>query len=118
MSKDLKGQKENMLCQNELYPISNVLQVITSVCPANGHEIAKVRAGSISDYNRCVEAAQQAWCSWADLPAPRRGEIVRQIGDALRSKLEPLGKLVSLEMGKLHIYLYTESNLTWQNLQV
>jgi aldehyde dehydrogenase family 7 protein A1 len=42
---------------------------------------------------------------WADLPAPRRGEIVRKIGDALRSKLEPLGKLVSLEMGKLNFYL-------------
>lgn len=77
-------------------------EVITSVCPASGHEIAKVRAGSISDYNRCVESAQQAWFSWADLPAPRRGEIVRQIGDALRSKLDPLGKLVSLEMGKIH----------------
>lgn len=88
------------------------------MCPANGHKIAKVRTGSISDYNRCVKAAQQAWCSWADLPAPRRGEIVRQIGDALRSKLEPLGKLVSLEMGKLHICLYSEANLTWQNLQV
>jgi aldehyde dehydrogenase family 7 protein A1 len=58
-----------------------------------------------------VKAAQEAWYSWADLPAPRRGEIVRQIGDALRSKLEPLGKLVSLEMGKLHIYRYTETNL-------
>jgi aldehyde dehydrogenase family 7 protein A1 len=63
-----------------------------------------------------VDAAQQAWFSWADLPAPRRGEIVRQIGDALRSKLDPLGKLVSLEMGKLHIYLHTKANLTWQNL--
>lgn len=76
-----------------------------SVCPANGRIIAKVRTGNASDYNRCVEAAQQAWHSWADLPAPRRGEIVRQIGDALRAKIEPLGKLVSLEMGKLNFYL-------------
>jgi len=38
---------------------------------------------------------------WGELPAPKRGEIVRQIGDALRLKLEPLGKLVSLEMGKI-----------------
>jgi len=76
-------------------------EVVASVCPANGRIIAKVRTGNASDYNRCVEAAQQAWHIWADLPAPRRGEIVRQIGDALRSKLEPLGKLVSLEMGKI-----------------
>lgn len=77
-------------------------EVISSVCPANGHTIAKVRTGSIADYNRCVEAAQQAWQTWADLPAPKRGEIVRQIGDALRSKLDALGKLVSLEMGKIY----------------
>jgi len=80
---------------------------VASVCPANGHIIAKVHTGNISDYNRCVEAAQQAWQSWADLPAPRRGDIVRQIGNALRSKLEPLGKLVSLEMGELQ---YTSSS--------
>jgi aldehyde dehydrogenase family 7 protein A1 len=78
---------------------------VAPVCPANGRIIAKVRTGNASDYDRCVEAAQQAWHLWADLPAPRRGEIVRQIGDALRSKLEPLGKLVSLEMGKLSFYL-------------
>lgn len=88
------------------YLISDILQVVQSVCPANGQVIAKVRTGNNSDYNRCVEAAQQAWHSWVDLPAPRRGEIVRQIGDALRSKLEPLGKLVSLEMGKLQVCVY------------
>ncbi|XP_069670596.1 putative aldehyde dehydrogenase family 7 member A1 homolog isoform X1 [Periplaneta americana] len=76
--------------------------VLTSVCPANGKAIAKVRSGNASDYSRCVQAAQEAWKVWADLPAPKRGEIVRQIGDALRSKLEPLGKLVALEMGKIY----------------
>ncbi|XP_026275375.1 putative aldehyde dehydrogenase family 7 member A1 homolog [Frankliniella occidentalis] len=73
----------------------------TSVCPANGRPIADVQQASVSDYNACVEEAQKAWSVWADLPAPRRGEIVRQIGDALRAKLLPLGKLVSLEMGKI-----------------
>lgn len=60
-----------------------------------------MQAASPSDYEACVTAAEQAWHEWAELPAPARGEIVRQIGDALREKLNPLGKLVSLEMGKL-----------------
>lgn len=47
--------------------------------------------------------ALEAWKIWSDIPAPKRGEIVRQIGCAFRQKLEPLGKLVSLEMGKIII---------------
>lgn len=61
--------------------------------------IAEVRQGNVEDYNSCIKASQAAWNIWADLPAPRRGEIVRQIGDALRNKLQPLGQLVSVEMG-------------------
>lgn len=45
--------------------------------------------------------ALEAWKIWSDIPAPKRGEIVRQIGSAFRQKLEPLGKLVSLEMGNI-----------------
>jgi aldehyde dehydrogenase family 7 member A1 len=69
------------------------------VCPANGQPIAQVQTGTVDDYNRCVQSAQEAWKIWVDIPAPKRGEIVRQIGDALRAKLQPLGQLVSLEMG-------------------
>jgi aldehyde dehydrogenase family 7 protein A1 len=75
--------------------------VITSVCPANGKPIAEVTTGNAGDYELCVEAAEEAWEVWADLPAPKRGDVVRQIGEALRDKIEPLGKLVSLEMGKI-----------------
>ncbi len=57
--------------------------------------------GTLDDYEKCVTACEEAWQVWADLPAPKRGEIVRQIGESLREKLEPLGKLVSLEMGKI-----------------
>ncbi|KRT83548.1 hypothetical protein AMK59_4795 [Oryctes borbonicus] len=74
---------------------------IKTICPSNGKVIAEIKQGSTADYDSCVTAAQKAWDVWADLPAPRRGEIVRQIGDALRTKLVPLGKLVSLEMGKI-----------------
>lgn len=65
--------------------------------------IAEVQAGSISDYESCTVAAQEAWHAWAEMPAPARGEVVRQIGDALRDKLQALGQLVSLEMGKLFV---------------
>lgn len=60
-----------------------------------------MRNGNIKDYDRCVLNALDAWKYWSDIPAPKRGEIVRQIGSALRQKLEPLGKLVSMEMGKV-----------------
>ncbi|KAJ8938603.1 hypothetical protein NQ314_011411 [Rhamnusium bicolor] len=76
-------------------------QVIQSICPSNGKVIAEVKQGNVSDYQSCVEVSKFAWSIWAELPAPRRGEIVRQIGDALRNKLVPLGKLVSIEMGKI-----------------
>ncbi|CAH2086195.1 unnamed protein product [Euphydryas editha] len=76
-------------------------QVIQSYSPANGKIIAEVKTGSLADYETCAKAAQDAWHSWAEMPAPARGEIVRQIGDALREKLQPLGQLVSLEMGKI-----------------
>jgi aldehyde dehydrogenase family 7 protein A1 len=76
-------------------------QVITSVCPANNSPIARVTQGSTADYDTCVKASREAWNTWAEIPAPERGEIVRQLGDALRKKKVLLGKLVSLEMGKI-----------------
>jgi len=76
-------------------------EVVKSICPANGKVIAEVTYGSTSDYESCVKAAEDAWQKWAEVTAPARGEIVRQIGDALREKLVPLGKLVSIEMGKI-----------------
>lgn len=79
----------------------NFFKIIQSVCPSNGAIIAQVQEGTVSDYKSCVEASTTAWNTWVDLPAPKRGEIVRQIGDALRKKIVPLGQLVSLEMGKL-----------------
>nr|CAD7398431.1 unnamed protein product [Timema cristinae] len=76
-------------------------EVVTSISPTNGQIIAEVATGNEADYDACVSASQEAWQQWSELPAPRRGNIVQQIGDALRAKLLPLGKLVSLEMGKI-----------------
>ncbi|XP_012590964.1 alpha-aminoadipic semialdehyde dehydrogenase isoform X3 [Microcebus murinus] len=76
-------------------------EVITTYCPANNEPIARVRQASMADYEETVKKAREAWKVWADIPAPKRGEIVRQIGDALREKIGILGNLVSLEMGKI-----------------
>ncbi|XP_040200542.1 alpha-aminoadipic semialdehyde dehydrogenase [Rana temporaria] len=76
-------------------------EVVTSYCPANNFPIARVRQATLEEYNETVIKAQEAWQVWADVPAPKRGEIVRQIGDALRKKINVLGNLVSLEMGKI-----------------
>uniref|UniRef100_A0A2N9HDG0 aldehyde dehydrogenase (NAD(+)) n=1 Tax=Fagus sylvatica TaxID=28930 RepID=A0A2N9HDG0_FAGSY len=75
--------------------------VISTVNPSNNQEIAKVTEASIEDYEEGIHACNEAVKKWKSIPAPKRGEIVRQIGDALRAKLEFLGRLVSLEMGKI-----------------
>ena len=74
---------------------------IDTFCPTNGRPIARVRQASVDDYNLGVGKAWEAWSVWSEVPAPKRGEIVRQIGEGLRQKLEALGKLESLEMGKI-----------------
>lgn len=63
--------------------------------------IAEVVEGSLEDYEEGLKACEEASKIWMQMPAPKRGEIVRQIGDALRAKLQHLGRLVSLEMGKI-----------------
>ncbi|KAJ8261496.1 hypothetical protein COCON_G00172190 [Conger conger] len=78
-------------------------EVITSHCPANNEPIARVRQATLAEYEETVQKAKEAWKVWADIPAPKRGEIVRQIGDALRKKIKVLGSLVSLEMGKIYV---------------
>ncbi len=74
---------------------------IVSVNPATGEEIARVRSAEAHDYERCAAASQKAFEEWREWTAPARGEVVRQLAEALREKKEPLGALVSLEMGKV-----------------
>ena len=73
---------------------------IISQSPVDGKEIASVTGADKKSYNAVVEKAQQAFAEWRLWPAPKRGEIVRQIGMELRKFKEPLGQLVSFEMGK------------------
>lgn len=74
---------------------------VTSYSPTTNEPIAKVTQGNSADYEKAVKAAKEAWQVWAEVPAPQRGEIVRQIGEALREKKELLGKMESLENGKI-----------------
>ncbi|MGH8923671.1 MAG: L-piperidine-6-carboxylate dehydrogenase [Acidimicrobiia bacterium] len=69
--------------------------------PATGDRIASVGQASPEEYEKAVTASVAAFENWRILPAPKRGEYVRQIGHALRARKEPLGALVSLEMGKI-----------------
>ncbi len=73
---------------------------INAFSPVDGQKIGSVATTDLSSYEQVINTAQQAFAEWRMWPAPRRGEIVRQVGDALRFYKEPLGKLVSYEMGK------------------
>lgn len=75
-------------------------ETIDSISPVDGELIAKVRISTEEDYEKVISTAEKAFKEWRILPAPQRGEIVRQFNDELRRLKEPLGKLVSYEMGK------------------
>ncbi len=75
---------------------------LTSYSPADGLEIAKIKQTSKEDYDAVIKKSESAFKYWRTIPAPKRGEIVRQMGMELRKYKEPLGKLVSYEMGKIY----------------
>jgi len=75
--------------------------VLESVNPANGTPIACVRQALAADYESVVTSTTEAFAAWRTWTAPARGEVVRRLGAALRAHKEPLGRLVSLEMGKI-----------------
>ena len=69
---------------------------------ADGQLLGSVQYADDTKYEMAIETAQKAFEVWRDIPAPKRGEIVRQIGEALRKHKEALGQLVTLEMGKIY----------------
>ena len=75
-------------------------EAISSYSPVDGALIAKVKTTTKEDYEQVMNTAAEAFKTWRNIPAPQRGEIVRQFGEKLRELKEPLGKLVSYEMGK------------------
>ncbi len=74
---------------------------LTSYNPSTGAAIARVVQATNATYEAVAREAQEAFGSWRTVPAPRRGQVVRDLGEALRDAKEPLGELVTLEMGKI-----------------
>jgi len=76
-------------------------QPLISYNPTTGEPIARVIQATGTIYEQVITAAQQSFMTWRTMPAPKRGLIVRDLGTALREQIEPLGELVTLEMGKI-----------------
>ena len=76
-------------------------EIVTSTNPSDGKVLASVSLGTVAQYNQVVEKAQSVFKEWRMVPAPKRGEIVRQMGEKLRLHKDDLGALVSLEVGKV-----------------
>jgi aldehyde dehydrogenase (NAD+) len=75
--------------------------MLSSVNPTTGETLARVRMASRDDYERVVTEAGRVFTEWRMLPAPKRGEILREVGEAMRAHKEDLGAIISLEAGKI-----------------
>jgi aldehyde dehydrogenase (NAD+) len=87
-------------CAAEWMPCAGA-STIASLNPADGSELGRVRLASASEYDAVIAQASDVFLRWRMFPAPKRGEIVREIGDELRRVKDDLGALVTLEMGKI-----------------
>lgn len=98
--KTLKIESTNKGVSSGIHWINSSGETIDSFSPVDGKKIGSIIAADKNSYEALVNKAQEAFLTWRLMPAPKRGEIVRQVGEALRHYKEPLGKLVSYEMGK------------------
>ncbi|KAJ3414294.1 Alpha-aminoadipic semialdehyde dehydrogenase [Chytridiales sp. JEL 0842] len=92
-------EKDNLGVYNGVWGGSG--PVVQSVSPVTGEVIAEVVTGSTKDMDKTLDLAREAQEVWREVPAPKRGEIVRQIREGLYAKKDALGALVSLEVGKI-----------------
>ena len=99
MLRALKLEKENFGSSTGINFFGDG-ELISSFSPVDGKLIGEVKTTTPDEYEQIIKKSQEANLLWRDVPAPKRGEIVRQLGDKLREFKEPLGKLVSYEMGK------------------
>ncbi|MBK7762152.1 MAG: aldehyde dehydrogenase family protein [Bacteroidetes bacterium] len=98
--KQLKLNKLNIGSSTGNLQLAGKGPKLDSYSPVDGALIASVFSTTAADYEKIVKQSQKAFAEWRTWPSPKRGEVVRQIGDQLRVYKEPLGKLVSYEMGK------------------
>lgn len=96
----LQIKKENLGTSTGAQWFPSKGAILTSSSPVDGQIIGTVASTDTDLYNQVILSAQNAFEEWRNWPAPKRGEIVRQIGEALRANKEALGQLVSYEMGK------------------
>lgn len=78
-------------------------EIITSESPIDGQMVGEVKSATANDYDAIVDRATEAFKTWRKVPAPQRGDVVRQIGNSLRNNKKELGELVTLEMGKIRV---------------
>lgn len=97
---DLKIQQTNIGISTGLLWLESKGETIDSFSPVDGKLIGSVITADKASYEAVINKAEEAFKVWRTWPAPKRGEVVRQIGEALRQRKESLGKLVSYEMGK------------------
>lgn len=76
-------------------------ELLQSISPIDGRLMAQIRQAGPADYDKVAESAERAFREWRMVPAPKRGDVVRQIGNAFREKKKEVGALISLEMGKI-----------------
>lgn len=88
-------------CAGTQWLTASNYSTLISINPHDRSSIAKVASCDQTQYETIVTTAQQAFLEWRQIPAPQRGDIIRQIGDRLRQYKKPLGKLISIEMGKI-----------------
>ncbi len=76
-------------------------EILESISPIDGRILARIRQADSAAYDKVAQTARAAFMQWRDVPAPKRGEVVRRIGNAFRERKKDLGALISLEMGKI-----------------
>ena len=86
------GSGEELKCSGD---------ILQSISPIDLQLLGKIRCASIEDYERIIARAAEAFQTWRMIPAPKRGEIVRQIGEVLRDHKKSLAEIISLEVGKI-----------------
>ncbi|MBD3867679.1 MAG: aldehyde dehydrogenase family protein [Acidobacteria bacterium] len=74
---------------------------LVSYNPTTGDPIASVRQATVEEYEQVVSAAEEGFRTWRMMPAPLRGQVIRDLGEELRKYKDPLGRLVAMEMGKI-----------------